>query len=299
MSFEKIDAILTLGGEDPIMRQRSNRTYQLLNELAHTRIGGAYAILSGYCSGLVPKHQRPNLEDAEAYQMAEYLQNRGVANRQLFVEADSLDTIANFVKSRKYIDHLGARNIAVVADKVGMPRVLQTARYVLGTRYKIIPEAIDEGNNGFSSKFREKVICLANMLDFQRFSLDKFYVDHDDWELYLSEMHPFHGSNVKRHFTFYGFPAFVLSFGSNPNKILSVYQRNSKKISPANIDDLSDIEFNCLFKTDNENVVIATIEKPEKPGNHDLSEEDTLDMDYDDFFEGGFNNFDSEDYYEE
>ncbi|MBT4446846.1 YdcF family protein [archaeon] len=288
MSYQIIDAILTLGGEDPLLRARSERTFDLMQQLRYTRIGGARAILSGYCSGLIPEDKKPSPSDAEAYQMANCLEDKGILKSQLFIEPESLDTIANFVYSQPILEELGAKRIYVVADKTGMPRVLQTAKYVLGSSYTIVPSAVDEGNNNFPARFRENMIMRANKRDFKRFKLNTDFTDQEDWEDYLANMHPFHGSSKKRHLTAYGFPAFMMTLPSSLSAIPANYRRNSTEKNvdtgiDADIGTLNDDAIDTL--SDDESLTILR-DSSGKSNNGDPnpSEGQESDMGFDDFF---------------
>ena len=64
--LESIDAILTLGGENPERRERSRKAHEVYDYVTTKRNSHLPILLSGRCSGLVLVELRPTPEKGEA-----------------------------------------------------------------------------------------------------------------------------------------------------------------------------------------------------------------------------------------
>jgi len=199
--FKGIDAVLTLGGGVEHSLKRVENAALLYFNVASGRSYPLYHVLTGYCSGL--KDEKTPKEQAESRIMREKLLTLGVPDELINVEDESLDTIANFVYSQSILDDLQARNIAVVVDKVSVPRVLKTGKRVLGTKYSLLPYPIDEDNDTFVMRFVEGAIIIANAIDFTVLGLRSG--DNKQFREYLDRWHPFHSKRWQRYLTAYGF----------------------------------------------------------------------------------------------
>ncbi len=210
-NLEQVDLIFAFGGEPtkgPYAHARSGKAAWAYTQtkIQERRDGPAPILLSGYCSGTLLPHQRPSRDQAEAYQMRRHLMEvRGVPDRHVHTEAEALDTLANIILSWPIIDGLGAKNLALVADKPGMERVLDTAQYVLGTKYRFFPLPVREHDGPQDRGMVDRIVSCAIHTDGRLRGL--IPGDQIRWEVYLKNGHPFHhrGSKVRRYASAYGF----------------------------------------------------------------------------------------------
>jgi hypothetical protein len=204
-----IDAILVLGGEPLDTRPRSNGALKLYYDIECTRTKPLHIITSGRCSGL-SKNKPTCEEETEAYQMKEYILTHGepnnlVPDHLVHAETESLDTLANFVYSREYLNLFAEKpsknlDIAIIVDEAGVERTMRIGRKVLGPKYNLLCYPIKESSPTLFSRTVEKAVIAANGIDLLGIKPgdQRAYLD------YLNNKHPFHSESYRKYLTAYG-----------------------------------------------------------------------------------------------
>lgn len=187
----KLDAWLVLGGEDPVKQTRSEHTaalYHGIAPLTDERAERYFIISTGGHGGRPRKDEVPH-----GLQITQRLIERGVPQETIATETTSLDTVANFVLSRRLLDEIDAWNIGLITDSWHMDRALSFGRYIYGSAYQLIPlpsELSGGGNPGLA----ESLVKAAVHIDWRTFTPVR-RGDKRSFEHHLERRHVYHGTN--------------------------------------------------------------------------------------------------------
>lgn len=180
---ESLDALLVPGGEGKT-HSRTDHTYKLYEATKETRKTPLMILLTGYWSGLSEKVP----EKAESEVMKEYLISCGVPAEVIYTETKSLDHLAGTIYAQPILKEINAKRIGLVTDKYNIPRLMWSAKRVLGKNYEICPCP-----NEKTSLFRKLTeAAIKNALKIDLFIAGIKTGDQKAFENYLKEKHPFH-----------------------------------------------------------------------------------------------------------
>lgn len=190
------DLILTLAGEDRKERHRSKRTLELYVENEQR----TPIILTGSHSGLLGRNVPQGMEP-ECLQMRDYLIKKRVSPNQIRIEGQSLDTFANFYYSAQLIER-EKKYIDLVTDWFHMPRALWCAQRVFGKSKILTPRLADETEPTRKAALVERLMTNILAADCMLYHIQPG--NYTRLTTYMNEVHPFHHTNEKPLFSFYG-----------------------------------------------------------------------------------------------
>ena len=200
-SLKTKGALVILGGEsreEMLRTWQAIRYYWQINAALHRDIP---IVATGYCSGLTPAYQRPAKEDAESARSKKLLIEKGVPEALIKTEADSLDTLTNFVCAEPLLKQIGEKNIGVIVDAASSDRVLWTAKRVLGREYNVDIYGVDEPASVFA-KLVIVAVHNANKIDTRLFRVPSG--NQEAWRRYVREHHPFYAKGLEKFASVYG-----------------------------------------------------------------------------------------------
>jgi len=188
-----LDALLVLGGESDSFPSRSNHAIDLylLFDAVSRPNDSLCIVLSGNHSGsdsIIP-------DTSHAQIMKDNLISKNISDSNIYLESDSLDTLAGLYFSKKIILENKVKNsscnVGLVTDPYHMNRTLWLANKVFGSdiSYFAMPSKLKR--SPLFSPIKESLIISALRYDLRKIS------PGDDLALeeYLSKVHPFHAEN--------------------------------------------------------------------------------------------------------
>ena len=176
-----MDILVELGGEDKKERHRSAKVLEIY------RSGPLPIVVSGSHSGLIgpdlPLGIKPECKD-----VADYLCSNGVADSDLRLEGDSVDTLGNFHFLRKggYIPK--ESNVGLVTDPFHMPRAVYCANKIFGDYANFVPVPT-EREVELKDKVMEGVYTFVMNLDLRKIKDGDF----DAMDYFMDNQHPYYG----------------------------------------------------------------------------------------------------------
>ena len=207
MEVDNLDALIILGGNG----SRYKKALKVYNEQGPLNI-----VCTGRYSGLDPNYSG----ESESIMARNYLISNNVPEDSIRIEEESLDTIANAVKSFTILKDIGANKIGVVTDDFHMDRAINTLERVLDPNYEFFPIPTGESRSK-TWMLIEKITDIAQTIDLKL--LDLKPGDKEKFEGYLKKEHAFHGSEPNGLY-FIGTRAmcfFVKHFNKLVNKLMA------------------------------------------------------------------------------
>ncbi len=196
-NMESLDAVIVLGGERKTF-YRLNYAYNLYRNIETLKNISPYIIIAGNSSGFYSYE----FNETDSGLMRNNFISCGIDEKVIFIEEESLDTLANFYYIEPILKELNVTDAAIVTDAYHIKRAIWSAKFVLGRNYTFYPFATSK-KGSFTEKLKEFGIISSQKLDLFIFGIKPG--NRSSFKNYLETKHPFHAPKTGNNppFSFY------------------------------------------------------------------------------------------------